>query len=123
MSLISRILRVAVAFVAISILLFPSECRADIPDFTTKVLTVKDGLTQNGITDIFRDSRGFLWVGTRYGLNRYDTHTVNKYFADNTRNSISGNGIYRILEDRNGYVWIFSTSNIDVYDPVRQTED
>lgn len=121
MSLISRILRVAVAFVAISILLFPSECRADIPDFTTKVLTVKDGLTQNGITDIFRDSRGFLWVGTRYGLNRYDTHTVNKYFADNTRNSISGNGIYRILEDRNGYVWIFSTSNIDVYDPATST--
>lgn len=35
-------------------------------------LTIKNGLINNSISHIFQDKRGFLWISTRNGLNRYD---------------------------------------------------
>ncbi|PMD86068.1 hypothetical protein BWI97_26360 [Siphonobacter sp. BAB-5405] len=32
----------------------------------------ENGLSQNSVLAIAQDSRGFIWMGTRYGLNRYD---------------------------------------------------
>src|SRR5690554_230828 len=42
-------------------------------------LTTQEGLSQNHITDIFQDSKGFLWIGTFNGLNRYDGYTIKTF--------------------------------------------
>ncbi len=38
-----------------------------------------DGLSQNSVVSIVQDNQGFLWVATRYGLNRYDGHTYEHF--------------------------------------------
>ncbi|MEO6456191.1 MAG: two-component regulator propeller domain-containing protein, partial [Ginsengibacter sp.] len=65
------------------------------------------GLSQSNVICIFQDSRGFMWFGTRDGLNKYDGYkfTVYKYDADN-ENSLSNNTVEDISEDENGNLWI-----------------
>ena len=41
-----------------------------------EALTYEDGLSDDRVFEIFQGSRGFLWFGTRNGLNRYDGYTI-----------------------------------------------
>ncbi len=70
-------------------------------------ITVQNGLSNNQVNCILQDQRGFIWIGTNDGLNRYDGN----YFVvfrnrpgDST--SISGNMITDMLEDEKGILWI-----------------
>ena len=65
------------------------------------------GLSQSNVTCILRDSRGFMWFGTREGLNRYDGYgfVVYKNAADDSL-SLSGNHVTAIVEDKTGDIWV-----------------
>lgn len=70
-------------------------------------LTRESGLSHNKVNCILQDKRGFVWLGTEDGLNRYDGkyYTVfNSLSGDST--SISGNIITDLLEDKAGCIWI-----------------
>ncbi len=70
-------------------------------------LTSENGLSQNAGLDIFQDSRGYIWVGTQDGLNRYDGYTFKIYKHDpDDPTSISHNSILTIAEDESGALWI-----------------
>ncbi len=45
-------------------------------------LTTEDGLSQSKVTAILQDSRGFMWIGTQSGLNRYDGYEFTIYQHD-----------------------------------------
>lgn len=70
-------------------------------------LGTAEGLSQSNILCILQDSRGFMWFGTRDGLNKYDGYkfTVYKNNPDD-ENSISNNFIMDVAEDRDGNLWI-----------------
>lgn len=64
-------------------------------------------LSELNVNTIFQDSRGFIWVGTRDGLNRFDGNKFKIFrndIADST--SIGNNYINDIIEDKNGDLWI-----------------
>jgi signal transduction histidine kinase/ligand-binding sensor domain-containing protein/CheY-like chemotaxis protein len=67
----------------------------------------ESGLSQSNVICILHDSRGFMWFGTRDGLNKYDGYsfTIYKNIPTDAR-SISNNFITGIAEDRNGDLWI-----------------
>jgi ligand-binding sensor domain-containing protein len=70
-------------------------------------LTVNDGLSQNFVTCILQDHQGFLWIGTRDGLNRYDGYEFKVYSFDALdTTSLSANAIQSIFEDRNNNLWV-----------------
>src|SRR5678816_3953460 len=70
-------------------------------------LTIENGLSQNAGLAIFQDSKGYLWIGTQDGLNRYDGYTFKIYKHDpEDPGSISHNSILAITEDRDGYLWV-----------------
>jgi signal transduction histidine kinase/ligand-binding sensor domain-containing protein/DNA-binding response OmpR family regulator len=65
------------------------------------------GLSQNNVTCILRDRQGFMWFGTRDGLNHYDGYDFDVYknIPDDT-GSLSSNFVTSIIEDRNGDIWV-----------------
>src|SRR6476469_572646 len=70
-------------------------------------LGIDQGLSQSNVMCILQDSRGFMWFGTRDGLNKYDGYkfTVYKYDAADV-NSLHQNTIQDIAEDAEGNLWI-----------------
>jgi ligand-binding sensor domain-containing protein/DNA-binding CsgD family transcriptional regulator len=70
-------------------------------------LTPADGLSQNSVTAILQDSRGFMWFGTQDGLNRYDGHRFTVFKADkHDLTSLSASNISALVEDRQEAIWI-----------------
>ena len=75
-------------------------------------LTVSDGLPSNRVHCILQDSRGFMWFGTEYGLNKYDGYKFITYKPDiQNPDRIGNNFIWSILEDYNGNIWIGTYGN------------
>ncbi len=80
-------------------------------------ITVEDGLSQGIVQDIFQDSRGFIWIATRNGLNLYDGNHFVVYHHERTRpNSLAANFIYCVTEDSSGNIWIGS-NGLNKYNP------
>src|SRR6187549_2543400 len=70
-------------------------------------LTTQNGLSHNKVNCIIQDKRGFIWIGTDDGLNRYDGHnfTIFRHQPDSGA-TLSGNIIMDLLEDENQVMWI-----------------
>src|SRR5687768_12481702 len=72
----------------------------DAPKLSFKHISSEQGLSNSTIEVIFQDHRGFMWFGTRDGLNRYDGYQMTIYRHDpRDTNSISDNYIRFIYED------------------------
>jgi ligand-binding sensor domain-containing protein/anti-sigma regulatory factor (Ser/Thr protein kinase) len=77
--------------------------------------TVQNGLSDNNVYSICQDSRGFLWLGTREGLNRFDGYQFKKIFASkNQATGLANNTIMDILEYRNGQLLVATASGLSV---------
>ena len=77
------------------------------PSFYFQKLTTENGLSNNKVNCILQDARGFIWIGTDDGLNRYDGNQFLIYRnrpGDST--SLTGNIITELLEDKEGVLWI-----------------
>ena len=76
----------------------------------------ENSLSENTIRKIFQDSRGYMWIATQDGLNRYDgfAFTVFNHETNNPK-SISDNFINEISEDRNGNIWVGTRNGLNVY--------
>jgi signal transduction histidine kinase/ligand-binding sensor domain-containing protein/DNA-binding response OmpR family regulator len=79
-----------------------------------------EGLSQINVNNIRQDSRGFMWIATRNGLNRYDGYQFITYRYDaKDSTSLSNNMVTDIAEDKNGNVWLATQSGLNMY--VRKT--
>lgn len=91
-------------------------------EFAFKHLGVNDGLSNSQINYITKDSQGFMWFSTTYGLNRYDGYTF-KTFTRNSKDpySLPENSIKDVQEGSGG-LWINTArSGYVYYDPEKET--
>ena len=89
------------------------------PKLQFKHIKNEDGLSNSTIEAIFQDQRGFMWFGTRDGLNRYDGYQILVYKSDaKDPHSISDNYITCLYEDQQHTLWIGTLNGLNKYDPI-----
>ena len=93
-----------------------------IPDMKFRRLDTRDGLSNSQINDIFQDSKGFIWIATSYGLNRYDGYRFRTFYSDvNDTTTLRNNYVNDIWEDYAGRLWLRQGMNYCVFDPKTET--
>lgn len=88
--------------------------------FPVRSLGIEAGLSNNAVTCIYQDHRGFMWIGTYDGLNRYNGYSFDVFrnrigdsssLLTNSVYSIDGDGMYRI--------WVGGQKGACIFDPVK----
>ena len=89
---------------------------AQTKDVTFERISIEQGLSQTTVYCIFQDTRGFMWFGTRDGLNKYDGYrfTVYKHMPGNPH-SLSNNSVRAIYEDPSGTLWIGTDGGLNTF--------
>lgn len=103
-------------FITLTIVLFFNTVFGQ---FSFDHLSVTNGLSQSTVLSICKDSRGYMWFGTRDCLNRYDGKTVKIYKTrEGDPSSVSAEDyIYAIAEDRQKNLWIGTQNGLNRYIP------
>ena len=101
-----------------------ADFAAVIPDMRFRRVDTREGLSNSMVNSIFRDSYGYVWFGTGFGLNRYDGYRIRTYFSyDKDTTSLRNNRIDEIQEGYGGRLWLKQGMNYSAYDPVTEKVD
>jgi len=107
----------ACAAVFVVLLVIPVLGYAQQPYFFDR-LTTRDGLSDSNIDDLFLDSKGFLWVTTANGLNRYDGYEFRQFhFSQQDTMSLPTGRTTGVSEDSLGRIWVGCWGGVARYDP------
>ncbi|MDR1557380.1 MAG: response regulator [Tannerellaceae bacterium] len=116
--MIKRIIFLASLSLCITSSLFSQEN----PDFHFRKIRVDEGLSENAVYCILQDKKGFIWFGTKDGLNRYDGSDF-RIFRNSTQNdrSIGNNFIRSMIEGENGFIYIGTDIGLNIMDTREET--
>ena len=65
--------------------------------------TTRDGLANEGVTTLFEDAEGSLWIGTNGGVSRRNGSGFDRF---TTRDGLNHNSVAALTGDREGNLWI-----------------
>lgn len=82
---------------------------------------INSGLSLNTVTSLFQDHQGFIWIGTKNGLNRFDGYDFKTYHRDESKGSLSNSIINYIAEDHHKQLWLATDKGISIYNPFTDT--
>lgn len=86
-------------------------------DYSFRTLTVMNGLSNNSVKAIYQDSLGFIWVGTKNGLNRFDGYEAKTYYNGNEEFVGQSNDVINITPDQAGNMWIGTFNGVMLFNP------
>ncbi|GGZ81777.1 hybrid sensor histidine kinase/response regulator transcription factor [Algibacter mikhailovii] len=105
-----------IAFSLLSQIFYGQSSNIDIKNLKLKHISLEQGLSQSSVLSILQDKNGFLWFGTRDGLNKYDGHNFKTYkHISNDSTSLSNNYIKALYEDDHGNMWIGTSNGLNLY--------
>lgn len=112
--MLQKKLLIIIIFIALSIL----AIHANRIDFRFTHLTNVDGISQQHITCLMQDSKGFMWIGTKNGLCLYNGYEIKRYFnIDKNENSLNHNFIRAVFQDDKNQIWIGTDRGLCRYLP------
>ena len=92
-----------------------------IPDMKFRRLDTRDGLSNSQLNCLFQDSKGYVWIGTSYGLNRYDGYRFRTFYSNaHDTLTLRSNYVDMIWEDFDGKLWLKQGMNYSLFDPVTE---
>ncbi|MCF2493036.1 hybrid sensor histidine kinase/response regulator transcription factor [Dyadobacter chenhuakuii] len=84
-----------------------------------KSYKVSDGLSGNATGDIIQDKKGFIWIASRNGLNRFDGNSFKIFRSkEGDSTSLGSNSVFSISEDYDEKLWIGTHKGVYIYNPV-----
>ena len=90
-------------------------------DFTFNHINANRGISDKSINCIIQDYKGYIWIGTEWGLNKYDGYTFYNYLSESKNiSSIPANEINCIFEDSHYRLWIGTSGGLALYN--RETD-
>lgn len=109
-------------YLFIGLFLFCKLGLAQNPVYYFKNYQVSNGLSSNTITAIVQDKKGFMWFGSRNGLNRFDGN-VFKVFSNKLSDSTSlgSNSIFSLYEDAKQHLWVGTYKGVYIYNPLKES--
>jgi ligand-binding sensor domain-containing protein/two-component sensor histidine kinase len=81
--------------------------------------TTAHGLSDNQTGAIIQDSRGFIWIGSSHGLNRFDGRFFKEYTTLG-ENGLTDLEIYALAEDADGFIWIGTQFGLNRLNPITE---
>ncbi len=81
---------------------------------------INEGLSNNAVICSMQDSYGFLWFGTKDGLNRFDGNSFKHFTSKEDHRSLGSNSIISLKEDYQKKMWIGTDQGIYSYDPIHE---
>ncbi|MFY0650606.1 MAG: response regulator [Cyclobacteriaceae bacterium] len=109
----SVLLSIFIVSLSISSLVFGQ----DISNLKFKKIGIENGLSSTTVSSILQDEKGYLWFGTRNGLNKYDGYNIKTYYNQlNSDSTLQDNWIYSLFEDAKGRLWISTLTGVNIYD-------
>ena len=90
-----------------------SMCEAQNRSF--KQLKVEDGLSHNSVISMLQDDNGFLWFGTKDGLNRYDGYNFKVFRNEPDIENSLGSNFIRCLYQFNNFLWVGTDTGLFQY--------
>lgn len=79
-------------------------------------LYTAEELSSNQITSLCQDRQGYIWIGTEYGLNKFDGVYVKQYYNDEERpQSLLDNIVRMLFTDRDGVIWVVTNRGVQWY--------
>lgn len=76
-------------------------------------ISIEDGLTQATVEDMIQDKKGYIWIATNDGLNRYNGNEFKAFRHEkNNENSIVNNYVVELAEDLEGNIWVGTISGL-----------
>ncbi|MDJ0839669.1 MAG: ATP-binding protein [Acidobacteriota bacterium] len=101
------------------LLLFSGQVAAQ---YRVTRITTGDGLSSDIVSGILQDHVGFMWFGTKDGLNRYDGHNMKVFRHDaENPNSLCHDYIFTLMEDGRGMLWVGTRDGLSRYNPALGT--
>lgn len=85
-------------------------------DYRFYKLGIHEGLSNNSVNTMHLDQRGFLWIGTALGLNRYDGYNIKTFYNYNKNHEKPATNITSIQEDALSNLWIEGDMPLARYD-------
>lgn len=81
-------------------------------------ITKLEGLPHSQIETIAQDANGYIWIGTRNELAKYDGYSIRTYYhSDKDNNSLCHNFIHKLFVDHRNRLWICTENGICRYSP------
>lgn len=78
-----------------------------------KNITIEQGLSQGTIEDMYQDEKGYVWIATQDGLNRYNGYEFKQYRHNiKDKTSIISNNIIKVTQDNNHNIWVGTSDGI-----------
>ena len=84
--------------------------------YNFKFITESKGLPYSYVSDIIKDSEGYIWVATHYGIGRYDGYEFLNYNMQTEPVRLKNDFVHNICEDNHHRLWIGSEGGIDILD-------